>query len=96
MSVAWRREDGDALILTLYVQPGAPRTEIAGEHGGALKLRLAAPPVEGRANAALVRFLADAFAVPVRNVTLVRGPSSRRKIVRIDGPRQRPDAGWGT
>ena len=70
MSVAWRRADGDALVLTLHVQPGAARTEVAGTHGDALKVRLAAPPVDGKANAALVRYLADAFAVPLRDVTL--------------------------
>ena len=94
MTSGWRREDGDALILTLHVQPGAARTEVAGEHGDALKIRLAAPPVEGRANDALLRYLADAFGVPLRNVTLLRGATSRTKVVRIEGPRQRPDRGW--
>ncbi len=94
MSVPWRREDGDALVLSLHVQPGAARTAVSGTHGGALKIRLAAPPVEGKANAALLRYLADAFAVPVRQVTLVRGDTSRQKTVRIDGPRERPDRGW--
>lgn len=94
MTSGWRREDGDALILTLHVQPGAARTEVAGEHGTALKIRLAAPPVEGRANDALRRYLAGAFGVPLRNVTLLRGASSRRKVARIEGPRQRPDRDW--
>jgi len=76
--------------LILHVQPGAKRTEVAGRHGDALKIRLAAPPVDGKANAALLRFLSDAFDVPLRNVTLVRGESSRQKIVRIEAPRQRP------
>jgi uncharacterized protein len=94
MSVAWRRADGAALILSLHVQPGAARTEVAGLHGEALKIRLAAPPVDGKANAALLRYLADAFAVPLRQVTLVRGETSRQKTVRIDAPRARPDAAW--
>ena len=73
------------MILELYVQPGASRTEFAGEHGGRLKLRLAAPPVEGKANAALVEFLADHFEVPRRNVRITAGLKSRRKRVVIEG-----------
>jgi len=95
---AWRREEGGgeaaALILALHVQPGAKRTEVAGQHGDALRIRLAAPPVEGRANAALLRFLADAFDVPVSSVTLLRGEASRKKTVRIVAPRARPDRAW--
>jgi uncharacterized protein (TIGR00251 family) len=94
MSDGWRREDGDALVLVLYVQPGATRTEIAGTHGEALKIRIKAPPVEGKANAALVRYLAEVFGVPARQVTLVRGDSSRQKVLRIDRPALRPDRAW--
>jgi hypothetical protein len=69
----------------LHVQPGATRSGWAGRHGdGALKLRLAAPAQEGRANQACVRFLAEAAGVPPGAVTLVRGAHSREKIVRID------------
>ena len=87
--------EGDALVLTLHVQPGAARTEVAGLHGDALRVRLAAPPVDGKANAELVRFLSGVFDVPQRRVTLVRGETSRRKVVRIDAPARRPDAEWG-
>jgi hypothetical protein len=94
----WRREDGTALLLALHVQPGASRTEVAGTHGAAgdtrLKLRLAAPPVDGKANAELLRFLAEAFGVPLRQVVLVRGATSRQKSVRIDSPARRPDNNW--
>ncbi|MCC7325581.1 MAG: YggU family protein [Burkholderiales bacterium] len=90
----WRREDAGTLILTLHVQPGAARTEVAGMHGDALKIRLAAPPVEGRANDALRRYLADAFGVAWRDVIIERGETSRRKIVRIVSPRRRPDLDW--
>jgi len=92
--VPWRREDHDTLVLTLHVQPGARRTEIAGAHGEALKVRLAAPPVEGKANAELLRFLAEVFGVPGRAVVLVRGETSRRKVVRIENPVLRPDRDW--
>ena len=98
MSVAWRREEGGGIEatvqLTLHVQPGASRTEVAGTHGDALKVRLAAPPVDGKANAELLRFLAEVFGVPRRNVTLVRGDTARAKVVRILRPAARPDLGW--
>jgi uncharacterized protein (TIGR00251 family) len=90
----WRRQEGAALVLTLHVQPGAKRTEVAGAHGEALRIRLAAPPVDGKANAELARFLADVFGVPLRQVTLVRGETSRAKIVRIESPARRPDSDW--
>lgn len=73
------------MILELHVQPGAARSEFAGGHGGRLKLRLAAAPVEGKANAALVEFLADYFGVPKRNVRITAGLKSRRKRVLIEG-----------
>jgi len=73
------------VILELHVQPGAARTEFAGEYGGRLKVRLAAPPVDGKANAALVAFLAQYYGVPKRNVRIVAGASSRRKRILIEG-----------
>ena len=72
-------------MLTLHVQPGAKRSAIAGLHGGALKIKLAAPPIEGRANEALLKFLADIFEVPQRNVELHHGSQSRHKVVAITG-----------
>ena len=96
--VPWRREEQTgttgALVLSLHVQPGAKRTEVAGTHGDALKIRLAAPPVDGKANAELLRFLADAFGVPRHAVALLRGESSRQKTVRIEAPARRPDVEW--
>ena len=88
------REEGAAVLLSLHVQPGAARTQVSGTHGDALKIRLAAPPVDGKANAELVRFLAEAFGVPLRQVTIVRGETSREKTVRIDAPALRPDRDW--
>jgi uncharacterized protein len=91
----WRHEDAKGIVLSLHVQPGAKRTEVAGVHGDALKIRLAAPPVDGKANAQLVRFLAEMFGVQSRSVTLLRGETSRQKTVRIDHPALRPDREWG-
>ncbi|MBB4013214.1 hypothetical protein GGR36_002560 [Niveibacterium umoris] len=84
MSWLTLRGDGSAL-LSLHIQPGASRTEIAGLHGDALKIRLAAPPVDGKANAALLAFIADTLDLPKRAVTLESGASSRQKRVRVEG-----------
>ncbi len=71
--------------LTLHVQPRAARTECAGRHGDAIKVRLAAPPVDGAANDALLRFLADRLGVGRSAVTLRAGSSSRRKVIEVLG-----------
>ncbi len=71
--------------LELKVIPNAPRDEIAGWLGSALKVKVQAPALEGRANAALTEFLADQLGLPHRAVSLVRGGQSRHKVVRIDG-----------
>lgn len=84
-TTAWlHRRDKAAATLILHVQPGARRTEVAGVHGDALKIRLAAPPVDGKANAALVEFVAARLGLPKSAVRLVGGQSSRRKILELD------------
>ena len=72
-------------IIRIRVLPNARADEIAGEHAGAVKVRLRAPAVEGKANAALLAFLATALQVPRRAVTLERGSKSREKLVRVEG-----------
>ena len=74
------------IVLELHVQPGARKTEFAGKHGERLKVRVAAPASEDRANAALVEFLADYYRVPKRNVTIGSGARSRAKRVIIEQP----------
>lgn len=96
---AWRREGEDgSLTLQIHARPGARSTSVAGVHGegsqARLKIALAAPPIDGQANAALLSFLADAFGVTQRNVTLLRGATGRRKTVRVAAPRLRPDHDW--
>ncbi len=82
----WLRVAADGrLTLTLHIQPGAKKTEVAGEHGDALKIRLAAPPVDGKANAALLAFIAERLGVSKSAVTLKSGQTSRRKVVEVDG-----------
>jgi len=76
---------GGAVRFSVHVQPRASRSEIAGIHGDALKVRLAAPPVDGAANAALVELLSSAFAIPRRAVRILAGESSRSKLVECDG-----------
>jgi uncharacterized protein len=88
----WYRRNGEVLTLTLHVQPGAKSTNVAGLHGEALKIRLAAPPIEGRANDALLKFIAESFEVPLRQVELKQGGQSRHKVVAITGSRVEPDS----
>lgn len=71
--------------LQVLVQPRASRSRVLGEHGGALKIALAAPPVDGAANEALVELLADLLGVPRRQVSLVSGQASRRKTIQVAG-----------
>jgi uncharacterized protein (TIGR00251 family) len=75
----------DGVRLTLHVQPGASRSELAGRHGDALKVRVAAPPVDGAANRELIRFLAAQLGVARASITVVAGSSGRRKTVRVRG-----------
>ena len=73
----------DGWILNVQVQPRARRDELAGIHGDALKIRLRAPPVEGKANDALIAFLADLLGVPRRELAIGSGATARRKTVRL-------------
>lgn len=86
-AVSWR---GTVLWLELQVQPGASRDEIVGAHGDRLKVRITAPPVDGRANQHLIQWLADVFDVPRARVTLVRGATGRAKTVCIESPARLP------
>lgn len=73
------------LQLQLHVQPGASRTGLAGLHGDALKVRVAAPPSEGRANRELLAYLAELLNVAPARIALVKGESGRRKTVVVQG-----------
>ncbi|MDR1661868.1 MAG: DUF167 domain-containing protein [Azoarcus sp.] len=84
MAGGWLTETGDGgLLLVLHVQPGAKRTGFAGLYGEAAKIRLAAPPVDGKANVALCAFLAEVCGAPKSAVSLVGGETSRAKRVHI-------------
>jgi len=71
--------------LRVHIVPNAKIDKIAGEHGGALKIKLRAPASEGKANAALRRFLAEELKIPERAIVLEHGHKSRDKVIRIDG-----------
>ena len=77
------RREGSDLLIAVRVQPRASRTEFAGVIGERLRSRLQAPPVDGRANAALIEFIAEAFGAPRAGVRIERGLSGRDKLVRI-------------
>jgi len=72
-------------ILRFHVVPNAKSDMVVGEHGGAIKVKLRAPALEGKANAALIRFLADLLKVPSRTIVVLRGHKSRDKVIRIEG-----------
>jgi uncharacterized protein len=86
----WHRWDGADLVLTVRVQPRASRDELLLE-GARLKARITAPPVDGAANAHLLRFLAAEFGVAPSRTELVRGATGREKVVRIAAPKLLPD-----
>jgi uncharacterized protein (TIGR00251 family) len=83
--MSWLRADAacNGAVLTLHIQPGAKKTEVVGIHGDALKIRLAAPPVDGKANAALLAFVAKQLGLAKSAVELVSGQTSRAKRVRV-------------
>ena len=83
------QEHPDGVVVTLHLQPGAKRSEWAGRHGETLKVRIAAPPVEGKANAALCAFLAETFGLRGSDVTLRSGETSRTKRVLLAVPAAR-------
>ncbi|KTD42160.1 DUF167 domain-containing protein [Legionella parisiensis] len=87
----WYKHEAEGLTLHLYVQPGAKKTEIVGIYEGELKIRLNAPPIEGRANKVLLKYIAQIFQVPIKKVELQRGDKSRHKLIRVINSEVAPD-----
>ncbi|MCM2289519.1 MAG: DUF167 family protein [Sulfuritalea sp.] len=83
--MTWLVASGDGVTLRLHIQPGAKKTEVVGLHGEALKIRLAAPPVDGKANACLLAFIAERLGVARSAVSLLSGDTSRAKRVHVSG-----------
>jgi len=86
----WYQSNCDGVTLHIHAQPGARRTEVVGLHGDCVKLRLASPPVDGKANACLIEFLARRLGVKRSQVTITRGTGSRRKTVFVAVARLQP------
>ncbi|GAA4498570.1 DUF167 family protein YggU [Pseudaeromonas paramecii] len=85
------RWEGEQLLLALLIQPKASRDQFQGLHGDELKLAITAPPVDGQANAHLIKFLAKQFKVAKGQVSLLKGELGRHKLLAIDTPRQIPE-----
>lgn len=81
----WFRKTSDGMVLNIRVVPRASKTEVQGVFGDMLKIRLQAPPVDGKANAALVEFLADTLGIAKSSVVLLSGETGRAKRVLIRG-----------
>ena len=79
----WFRREPQRLVLSIHVQPGARRNEVAGAHGDSLKIRVQAPATEDRANEALIEFVAQRLGVARRDVTLASGARSREKKLHV-------------
>ena len=84
--MSWFRRTSTGWEVRLHVQPGAKRSEIIGLHGSSLKLKIQAPPVDGKANEAIVAYIAERIGVPRRTVRIIAGESSREKRIAIDAP----------
>ncbi|WP_153914032.1 DUF167 family protein YggU [Shewanella sp. TC10] len=78
------------LLLNLYIQPKASRDQIIGLHGDELKIAITAPPIDGKANSHLIKYLSKAFKVPKADVVILKGAQGRHKQVKISMPKQIP------
>lgn len=84
------RWEGETLVLRCYLQPKAAQDEIVGPHDGWLKIRITAPPIDGKANTQLIHFLSKAFGVAKSGISLQKGQASRQKTVTIIAPQRLP------
>ncbi len=86
MGEAWWLEKASDVLLKVWMQPGAKKSMIVGVYGNMLKIKIMAPPVDGKANAALLQFLAEHFGVKVSSLSIESGTLSRKKVVRFHTP----------
>ena len=85
MNQGWISQSNNGVIITVHAVPRAAKDAVQGLHGDALKIRLHAPPVDGKANEALISFLSKMLNVPKGNISLKSGANQRRKIIAISG-----------
>ena len=83
--MSWLETVKDGILIRIQAQPKASRSEVVGVHGDRLKIRIAAPPVDGAANEELVRLLAETLGVPRKAIRIVSGQTGRRKVVEVEG-----------
>lgn len=79
------KETKEGVEISLYIQPGASKSEVIGEHNGLLKIKIKAPPVEGKANAEVIEFLSKTLNIPKRQIEFLKGEKSRDKKVLVIG-----------
>ena len=89
--MSWFQVGRDGATIHVHAQPGAKRTEVAGLYGDCIKVRVASPPVDGKANECLIAFLAERLGVKKNQVSITRGLSSRRKTVFAQGRGLQPE-----
>ncbi|MBW8184409.1 DUF167 family protein YggU [Shewanella nanhaiensis] len=82
----------DDLLLNLYIQPKASRDQIVGVHGEELKIAITAPPVDGKANAHLIKYLSKAFKAPKGDIIILKGEQGRHKQVKVISPKIIPES----
>ncbi|MEI7881303.1 MAG: DUF167 domain-containing protein [bacterium] len=83
--MSWITDNKGGAIINVHATPRASKNQIQGLHGNALKIRLQAPPVDGKANETLIEFLAGALGIPRRQITIISGQTSRQKRLRLQG-----------
>lgn len=92
--MSWFTRTAHGVTIAVHAQPGAKHSDIAGLHGERLKVRVAAPPVEGKANEALIEFIAERLGVPRSRVRVIRGEHSRMKLIDVADPAADPARLW--
>lgn len=80
----WLKAHAKGAVLSLHIQPGAKKSEVVGEHGDRLKIKIKAPPQDGEANLCLIQFISELFRIPKARVHLLSGESSRQKLVLVE------------
>lgn len=90
--MGWYQWEGDTLYLNLHVQPRASRDEIVGPHGDSLKVRITTPPVDGKANSHLIKFVAKSFGIAPSQVAITSGECSREKRLSLKSPKKLPSS----